>query len=204
MHLETKPKRKKVYYKTVFVDCILSVLALVNNYTTECLVSRMLYSQDNLAYRLCYFQGSSARHAPFPGQLVGCNVSEAVYIIHIINSSGDNVNECVLADGNLGDDSEEEGTVMLNLDEVRSVKPLRWVPSFSVNLNEVRNVKPLRRVLSFSVNLDEVRNVKPLRWVLSFSVNLKGHSKKPLGCIVISENKMILKKCFWIHDKLWL
>ena len=34
----------------------------------------------------------------------------------------------LFTDGNLGDDSEEEGTVMLNLDSVADEKPVRWVP----------------------------------------------------------------------------
>jgi hypothetical protein len=46
--------------------------------------------------------------------------------MYLINSSCVSVHDCViLSDGNLGDDSEEEGTVMLNLDEVRQEKPVR-------------------------------------------------------------------------------
>lgn len=36
------------------------------------------------------------------------------------------------SDGNLGDDSEEEGIVMLNLDQVCDEKPVKWVLMSSI------------------------------------------------------------------------
>lgn len=49
----------------------------------------------------------------------------------------------VFLDGNLGDDSEEEGTVMLNLDQVCDEKPVKWVHVLMSSCNSLSNTGSL-------------------------------------------------------------
>lgn len=69
----------------------------------------------------------------------------------------------VFLDGNLGDDSEEEGTVMLNLDQVCDEKPVKWVHVLMSSCNSLSNTGSLYAsktdFFSFLIIFVEVRRL---------------------------------------------